>query len=102
MTLSGIERLSGTPITVRDFSTKALAILSGVPIVANQPVEIELEHGEQTFVIRGVPVRSDRVISRARAVWLTAVDVRWSSPQERSEFESLLWIVPRPTRRGQA
>ena len=99
MNLTGLERVSGTAVTVRDFSTKSLAIESTARIAPNQLLEIDLQHDDQTFTVRGMPTRSDRVPGRAGApLWLTAVEVRCATPQERSQFESFLWLVPRSAR----
>jgi hypothetical protein len=98
--LQGRELASGVLVKVRDFSTKAMAIESSERLKANQPMEIELHHDNATFTIHGVPVRSDRVMAASGAVFLTAVEVRWTTPQERSQFENFLWSVPRAQRQG--
>lgn len=89
------------PITLRDFNLKAVAIESRNRILANKPVELELQHEGNSLVIHGMPIRSDRIVGRSgNATWLTAVEVRWSTPQERSQFEAFLWAVPRSSRQG--
>ena len=98
--LVGIERKTGQTVRVRDFSTKAIAIESGERILSNQSIELELQHADQTFVIHGVSVRSDRALSNGKGCWLTAVEVRWASPHERSQFETFLWSAPRAQGQG--
>jgi hypothetical protein len=99
--LRGIERTTRAVVTVRDFSTKSLALESTAPLLTDQPLAIDLRHGDQTFTIYGVPKRSDRVPGRSGPpLWLTAVEVQWTTPRERSQFEAFLWSVPRSVRRA--
>jgi hypothetical protein len=96
--LIGVERRTGRSVRVRDFSVKAVAIESSECIIANEAIEIELQHHDQTFVIQGVTVRSDRVAKGDSETWLTAIAVRWNSPQARAQFEAFLWSIPRSPR----
>ena len=99
--LLGVERRTGRSVRVRDFNIEAVAIESSQRILANEPIEIELQHHDQTFVIHGVSVRSDRVLAKSDSgPWLTAIEVRWNSPHERAQFEAFLWAIPRSPRQG--
>lgn len=101
LSFTGVERHSGQPVTLRDFSVKALAIESGERILPNETVEIELSHAGQTLVVTGTPVRSDRVLSASgRGVWLTPIAVQCNTPQERARFEVLVGTIPKSPRQG--
>lgn len=94
--LRGIERGSGATVQIRDFSSESIAVESPVQVGANTLIELDFPVGDQTFSLRGMVVRTDRLPSVATGpTYLMAVELAWHTPPERLQIAGFLHAIRR-------
>ena len=99
--LQGIQSGSGATVRIRDFSSQSLAIESTVLVGVRKPIELEFPVGDQTFQLRGMVVRTDRLpSSETSANYLMAIELAWHTPSERLHIAGFLNAIRKSVRQG--
>ena len=97
--LNGIERGFGLDVRIRDFSLEALAVETAAQHVVGQPLDLEFRFGEQTLILRGTVIRTDRLPAvEGVQQYLTVVQLAWHTPPERVELAGFLSLIRKSVR----
>jgi hypothetical protein len=94
--LRGFERGSGATVQIRDFSSESIAVESPVQVCVHKAIELEFPVGDQTFTLRGMVVRTDRLPTVGTGpIYLLAVQLSWHTPPERLQIAGFLHAIRR-------